>query len=260
MKSTVARVVAVLMLTVPLAASAQPAGRVHRIGILGDKASDSSEILLWQTFGAGLRERGWNEGVNIRIEYRWVEGNAARLPEVAADLVRLKPDLIATRGSFFTGALKTATSSIPIVFVGHADPVERPATSRASPDPAETSQGWPCFRPNSAPKASNSCTLLSLRPLGSPFSGIPARRQPSPGSRRWRSRRGCSACSCSPSERRLPESWRAPSRPWPAAARTPCSYSAPHPSSPRDSASPNWPLRTGCRQCAKEGSSWRPAV
>jgi len=127
MKSTVARlgtVLAILMLTVPLAASAQPAGRVYRIGILGDKASDSSEILLWQTFRAGLRERGWNEGVNIRIEYRWIEGNAARLPEVAADLVRLKPDLIATRGSLFTGALKAATSSIPIVFVGHADPVE----------------------------------------------------------------------------------------------------------------------------------------
>jgi putative ABC transport system substrate-binding protein len=124
MKSIVARLVAVLMLTAPLAASAQPAGRVYRIGILGDKASDSNEILLWQTFRAGLRERGWNEGVNIRIEYRWVEGNAARLPEVAADLVRLKPDLIATRGSFFTGALKAATSSIPIVFVGHADPVE----------------------------------------------------------------------------------------------------------------------------------------
>jgi len=126
MKSTVARlgtVLAVLMLTVPLAASAQPAGRVYRIGILGDKASDSNEIFVWQTFRAGLRERGWNEGVNIRFEYRWVEGNAARLPEVAADLVRLKPDLIATRGSFFTGALKAATSSIPIVFVGHADPV-----------------------------------------------------------------------------------------------------------------------------------------
>src|SRR6266508_4436907 len=49
--------------------------------------------------------------------------NAARLPEVAADPVRLKPDLIVTRASFFTGALKAATSSIPIVFVGHADPV-----------------------------------------------------------------------------------------------------------------------------------------
>src|SRR5439155_18433715 len=74
-------------------------------------------------YRGALRERGWDEGVNIRIEYRWVEGNAARLPEVAADLVRLKPDLIVTRGSFFTGAVKAATSSIPIVSVAHADPV-----------------------------------------------------------------------------------------------------------------------------------------
>ncbi len=116
-------VLALLMLTVPLAAGAQPAGKVYRIGILGDKASDSDETHLWQIFRAALRDRGLNEGVNIRVEYRWVEGNAARLPEFAADLARLKPDLIVTRGSFFTGALKAATSSIPIVFIGHADPV-----------------------------------------------------------------------------------------------------------------------------------------
>jgi putative ABC transport system substrate-binding protein len=109
-------------LAAPLAVGAQPTGKVYRIGILGDKASDANETRLWQAFRQGLREHGWNEGVNILIEYRWVEGNAARLPELAADLVRLKLDLIATRGSFFTGALKAATSSIPIVFTGHADP------------------------------------------------------------------------------------------------------------------------------------------
>jgi len=125
-KRAVARlstVLALLMLTVPLAAGAQPIGKVSRVGILGDKASDASETRLWQAFRLGLRERGWNEGVNILIEYRWVEGSAARLPEAAADLVRLKLDLIVTRGSFFTGALKAATSSIPILVVAHADPV-----------------------------------------------------------------------------------------------------------------------------------------
>jgi len=125
-KSAVARlsiVLALLMLAVPLDAAAQPVGKVYRIGILGDRASDANEALVWQTFREGLRERGWNEGVNLQIEFRGVEGNAARLPEVAADLVRLKPDVIVTRGSYLTGALKAATSSIPIVFVGHADPV-----------------------------------------------------------------------------------------------------------------------------------------
>ncbi len=126
MRATAARlttVVVLLMLTLPLAAGAQPTPKVYRVGILGDKASDPSETRLWQAFRAVLREHGWNEGVNILIEYRWVEGNAARLPELATDLVRLKLNLIVTRGSFFTGALKAATSSIPIVAVAHADPV-----------------------------------------------------------------------------------------------------------------------------------------
>jgi putative ABC transport system substrate-binding protein len=116
-------ILAVALLAAPLAAGAQPAGRVYRIGVLGDRAGDANEIRVWQVFRAGLAERGWNDGVNIRIEYRWAEGDAARLPELAADLVRLKPDVLATRGSLFTGALKAATSSIPIVVVAHADPV-----------------------------------------------------------------------------------------------------------------------------------------
>jgi len=107
----------------PLVAEGQQTGKVYRVGTLGDKASDPRETNLWQIFRVALRERGLNEGVNLQIEYRWIEGNAARLPELAAELVRLKPDLIVTRGSFFTGAVKAATSSIPIVFIGHADPV-----------------------------------------------------------------------------------------------------------------------------------------
>jgi putative ABC transport system substrate-binding protein len=111
------------ILAAPLTGEAQQAGKVYRLGTLGDKSADPNDILSWQNFGAGLREHGWNEGVNIRIEARWVEGNVARLPELAADLVRLNPDVIATQGSLFTGALKAATSSILIVFVAHADPV-----------------------------------------------------------------------------------------------------------------------------------------
>jgi len=117
-------VVALLMLTVPLPAGAQPARTVQRVGFLGDKAGDPNDILMFQTLRAGLREKGWIEGENIRFEARWVEGNFGRLSELAADLVRVKPDVIVTRGSLFTGALKAATSSIPIVFLGHAGPVE----------------------------------------------------------------------------------------------------------------------------------------
>ena len=112
---------ALMILAVPLAADAQPS--MKRIGILGDKSADPSEKYAWDVFRYGLRDHGWKEGGNLQIEYRWVEGQAARLPELAAELVRLKPDVLVTRGSFLTGALKAATSTIPIVFLGHADPV-----------------------------------------------------------------------------------------------------------------------------------------
>jgi putative ABC transport system substrate-binding protein len=111
------------VLAAPLAAGAQPAGKVYRIGILGAKASDSSEARLWQGFREELAKRGWIEGRNVLIESRWAEGNAAPLLELAADLVRLRMDVIVTRGSIFVQAAKSATSSIPIVFTMHADPI-----------------------------------------------------------------------------------------------------------------------------------------
>ena len=111
------------LLAAPLAADAQPAGKVYRVGILGESASDPSEARLWQTFRLGLRELGWIEGGNILIESRWNESDSARLPELAADLVRLRVDVIVTRGSTYVQGARRATSSIPIVFTMHADPV-----------------------------------------------------------------------------------------------------------------------------------------
>jgi putative ABC transport system substrate-binding protein len=114
---------AAALLAAPLAAEAQQAGKVYRVGILTNKASDPAEARLWQAFRSGLRERGWIEGQNILIEFRAAEGNTARLPELAADLVRLKVDLIVARASIWVQPAKEATSSIPIVFLTHADPV-----------------------------------------------------------------------------------------------------------------------------------------
>src|SRR5262245_51004046 len=107
----------------PLVGEAQQAGRVYRFGVLTNKASDPAEARLWQAFRSGLRERGWIEGQNILIEFRAAEGNTARLPELAADLVRLKVDLIVARSSIWVQPVKEATSSIPVVFLSHADPV-----------------------------------------------------------------------------------------------------------------------------------------
>ena len=111
------------LLAAPLAVEARQAGKVYRIGILGQKAADPEEARQWQAFRSGLRERGWIEGGNILIESRWTEGNLARLPELAADLIRLRVDVIVTRGSPFVQGARKATSSIPTVFTQHADPV-----------------------------------------------------------------------------------------------------------------------------------------
>jgi putative tryptophan/tyrosine transport system substrate-binding protein len=111
------------LLAAPRAVEAQQTGKMYRVGILGESASDPSEARVWQAFRLGLRELGWIEGQNIRIDSRWAEGNFTRLPELAADLVRLNVDLIVTRGSIYVEGARRATSTIPIVFVMHADPV-----------------------------------------------------------------------------------------------------------------------------------------
>src|SRR5262245_65409509 len=104
-------VLAVSLIT-PLCSEAQLAGKVYRVGILGESAADPSAARLWQSFRSGLKERGWIEGNNILIESRWAEGNPVLLRDLAGDLVRLKVDVIVTRGSIYTEAAKTATSSI----------------------------------------------------------------------------------------------------------------------------------------------------
>ena len=75
-KATCLFVLALLLLAVPFAVSAQPAANAARIGIFGDKAADASEKQLWQVFRDGLRGHGWSEGDNLVIEYRWAEGDA----------------------------------------------------------------------------------------------------------------------------------------------------------------------------------------
>jgi len=104
------------------AARAQQAGKVYRIGFLGDSpAAGGSELI--EAFRQGLRDLGYAEGRNIAIEYRWAEGKPERMRELAEELVRLKVDVIITASSIYVEAAKRATSTIPIVFMAHADPV-----------------------------------------------------------------------------------------------------------------------------------------
>jgi putative ABC transport system substrate-binding protein len=106
----------------PLAARAQQAGKVPRIGFLG-AASPSTFASRLEGFRRGLRDFGYIEGATITIEYRWAEGRYERLPELAAELVRSKVDLIVTHTTPGSLAAKRATTTIPIVITAIGDPV-----------------------------------------------------------------------------------------------------------------------------------------
>jgi len=107
---------------VPLAAGAQPASRVPRIGYLS-AGTPTTASAFENVFRQGLRGLGYVVDQNIAIEYRWAEGKYERLPQLAAELVRLKVDVILAVTTPAAQAAKTATSTIPIVFTLVADPV-----------------------------------------------------------------------------------------------------------------------------------------
>ncbi len=113
---------ALSLLAAPIAAEAQAPAKVPRIGFLGAVwPTDDTDRL--EAFRQGLRELGYVEGQNIVIEYRFGEGRPERLPALAAELVRLKVDVIVTGGPSAHEAAKQATSTIPIVVAVTGDPV-----------------------------------------------------------------------------------------------------------------------------------------
>jgi len=103
-------------------AAAQPAGKVSRVGFLSS-LSPSSISTRTEAFQQGLRELGYVEGKNIIIEWRYAEGKADRLRELAAELVRLKVDVIVTGGPAVNRTAKEATVTIPIILGFDNDPV-----------------------------------------------------------------------------------------------------------------------------------------
>jgi putative ABC transport system substrate-binding protein len=108
----------------PLAARAQRADKTWKIGmIMGFPESDPQARPRANAFLAALKELGWNDGGNIKIEYRWAAGEAGRIRAAAADLVAQAPDIIVANGSEVTSAVKSYTRAIPIVFVQVSDPV-----------------------------------------------------------------------------------------------------------------------------------------
>src|SRR6516165_5510796 len=108
----------------PLAARAQQSERMRRIGLLMlvGKADPQAHAEL-AAFTTELQRLGWTEGQNVRIDYRWADGDVSRLQALAAQLVELRPDLVVAQGSAALAASRQTTQTLPIVFADVTDPV-----------------------------------------------------------------------------------------------------------------------------------------
>ena len=108
----------------PLAAYAQQAERVRRVGVLMPfTVNDTEAEARNAVFEQSLRQLGWTIGRDLQIDYRWPGGDAASIRRAAAELVALAPDVLLAAGSSTTGPLQQTTQTIPIVFANLADPV-----------------------------------------------------------------------------------------------------------------------------------------
>jgi len=117
-----ASVLLAALLAAPPAAHAQQKAYLYRIGFLGN-STEALETNLIGPFREGLREFGYVEGQNLKIEYRWAEGKYARLPKLISELLALKVEVIVTAGTPATLAVKKATTSTPLVMIAVGDPV-----------------------------------------------------------------------------------------------------------------------------------------
>jgi putative ABC transport system substrate-binding protein len=122
-KSLVLLLIIAMLVGCGAMADAQQPGKVPRIGVLAPPTPSFFSI-RFEAFRQGLRELGYLEGKNISIEYRYAEGKLDRLPQLAAELVHLKVNVILTAGESGALAAKNATSTIPVVFAVTEDAVE----------------------------------------------------------------------------------------------------------------------------------------
>jgi ABC-type uncharacterized transport system substrate-binding protein len=140
----------------PFAARAQQGERVRRVGVLvGAGTDDPDARVRLAVFVQRLKDLGWDDGRNIRIEYRSGGGDPDRIRKHVADLLALAPDVVLTSGTTTMGPLLQATNTVPIVFVNVADPVgagfvqslARPggnSPDSSSSNMASARNGWSC--------------------------------------------------------------------------------------------------------------------
>ena len=107
-----------LIVLAPMIADAQHAPKTGRVGVLANSASTNL-----QPFRDGLRDLGWTEGRNLILEYRYAEERFERIPELTRELIRLDVDVILAPSSVFVRGARQATTSVPIVFAIHNDPI-----------------------------------------------------------------------------------------------------------------------------------------
>jgi ABC-type uncharacterized transport system substrate-binding protein len=107
----------------PLVAGAQQSERVRRIGVLSNAPADAQGQTGVDAFQQALRQLGWSDGSNVRIEVRWGENDPDRARKYAAELIALSPDVLLAAGTLGVIALQKATHTVPIVFVRVSDPV-----------------------------------------------------------------------------------------------------------------------------------------
>ena len=208
--------VAAGIITAPLAASAQTATTVRRIGVLSLDARPTPALL--QQIYAPLSELGWTEGKNLLIERRYANGRAELLRPFAEELVRLKVEIIVTSGTDATLAAKNATTSIPIVMYSAGDPV-RAGLVASLARPGGNITGFPLLARSLTQSVflccANCCRACSasacwrMRPIrtGAPYAKSSSR---------------CAdhlACSRSLSKSPRQASWRMRSRSWLAGER-----------------------------------------
>jgi ABC-type uncharacterized transport system substrate-binding protein len=142
----------------PLAARAQQAERMRRIGVLvGDTQDNPETQARVAAFRDGLERLGWSEGRNVRIHYRFAAGNPDQFQPLAKELVGLQLDVLLAYATPAAVALQRESRTIPIVFVSVSDPVgsglSRAWHARAAISPASCctrraslANGWPCFK------------------------------------------------------------------------------------------------------------------
>ena len=126
----------------PVAARAQQAGKVHRIGFLGSATAAGSANTV-KSLQMGLSEFGYVEGTNIVTEFRWAEGSYDRLPRLVAELIATNVDLLITHGTPGTRAAKQATTTIPIVMAISGDAIATGLVSSLA-RPSGKFQYWAC--------------------------------------------------------------------------------------------------------------------